>query len=154
MYGHVEESPDIIEHLDRIRDLQDEDSPGHFHAFVPWSFSPGNTPLGRRLGRKRAGPNQYLRMLALARLYLDNFEHIDASWFSEGKKAGQVALSFGADDFGGTLFDENVMNEAGHYNRTTEAEVQLMIREAGFVPARRNTTYQVLQVFNETVQAA
>ncbi len=154
MYGHVEESPDIIEHLDRIRDLQDEDSPGHFHAFVPWSFSPGDTPLGRRLGRKRAGPNQYLRMLALARLYLDNFEHIDASWFSEGKKAGQVALSFGADDFGGTLFDENVMNEAGHYNRTTEAEVQLMIREAGFVPARRNTTYQVLQVFNETVQAA
>ncbi len=154
MYGHLEQAPDIIEHLERIRALQDEPSPGFFHAFVPWSFSPGNTPLGRRLGRKRAGPNQYLRMLALARLYLDNFEHIDASWFSEGKKVGQVALRFGADDFGGTLFDENVMNEAGHYNRTTEAEVQLMIREAGFSPARRDTTYQILEHIDAREAAA
>ncbi len=151
MYGHVETPADIIEHLERIRQLQDEPTPGYFHAFVPWSFSPGNTPLGRRLGRKRAGPNRYLRILALARLYLDNFDHIDASWFSEGKKTGQIALQFGADDFGGTLFDENVMNEAGHYNRTTEAEVQLMISEAGFRPARRDTRYQVLELIEEAV---
>lgn len=151
MYGHVENNQDIIEHLDRIRSLQDEPSPGYFHAFVPWSFSPGDTPLGRRLSRKRAGPNQYLRILALARLYLDNFDHIDASWFSEGKKTGQIALHFGADDFGGTLFDENVMNEAGHYNRTTEAEVQLMIREAGFRPARRDTKYRVLEQIADPV---
>ena len=114
-------------------------------------FSPGDTPLGRRLERKRAGPNQYLRILALARLFLDNFDHIDASWFSEGKKTGQIALQFGADDFGGTLFDENVMNEAGHYNRTTEAEVQVMIREAGFQPARRDTKYRVLEHIKEAV---
>ena len=151
MYGHVENDEDIIEHLGRIRELQDEPTPGYFHAFVPWSFSPGGTPLGRRLGRKRAGPNKYLRILALARLYLDNFDHIDASWFSEGKKTGQIALHFGADDFGGTLFDENVMNEAGHYNRTTEAEVQLMIREAGFRPAKRDTTYQILEMIEEPV---
>ena len=151
MYGHVESPEDIVEHLDRIRQLQDEPTPGYFHAFVPWSFSPGDTPLGRRLERKRAGPNQYLRILALARLFLDNFDHIDASWFSEGKKTGQIALQFGADDFGGTLFDENVMNEAGHYNRTTEAEVQVMIREAGFQPARRDTKYRVLEHIKEAV---
>ena len=67
---------------------------GRFHAFVPWSFSPGKTPLGRRIKGKRAGPNRYLRLLAVARLYLDNFNHVDASWFSEGKKTGQVALHF------------------------------------------------------------
>tara|TARA_B100001123_G_scaffold443743_1_gene590556 strand:- start:2883 stop:4010 length:1128 start_codon:yes stop_codon:yes gene_type:complete len=151
MYGHVESDEEIVEHLARIRDLQDENHPGHFHAFVPWSFSPGDTPLGRKLKGNRAGPNRYLRMLAVARLFLDNFEHIDASWFSEGKKAGQIALHFGADDFGGTLFDENVMNEAGHYNRTDVDEIKLMIRESGFVPIQRNTTYDTLAIFEETL---
>ncbi len=149
MYGHLENDADVVEHLDRIRELQDEDNPGGFFAFVPWSFSPGETPLGRKIGGKRAGPNKYLRILAVARLYLDNFEHVDASWFSEGKKTGQVALHFGANDFGGTLFDENVMNEAGHYNRTTVEEVHQMIRDAGFVPAQRNTRYEVLEVFDD-----
>ena len=148
MYGHVESDADIIEHLDRIRDLQDEGHRGRFHAFVPWSFSPGKTPLGRRIKGKRAGPNRYLRLLAVARLYLDNFDHVDASWFSEGKKTGQVALHFGADDFGGTLFDENVMNEAGHYNRTTAEEARRMIRDSGFIPAQRNSQYETLRVFD------
>ena len=153
MYGHLETDADVIEHLDRIRDLQDERHAGRFHAFVPWSFSPGNTPLGRRIEQKRAGPNRYLRLLALARLYLDNVEHIDASWFSEGKKTGQVALHFGADDYGGTLFDENVMNEAGHYSRTTAEEVRQMIRDSGFAPAQRNSQYEILRVFDNQLAA-
>ena len=150
MYGHVETDADIIEHLERVRKLQDEHH--GFTAFVPWSFSPDNTPLGRELTNNRAGPNRYLRMLAVARLYLDNFDNVDASWFSEGKKTGQIALQFGANDFGGTLLDENVMQEAGHYLRADEAEVQTLIREAGFVPARRNTLYEIQEVFDTESQ--
>ena len=146
MYGHGETVDGRVEHFQRVRDLQDET--GGFYAFVPWSFAPGGTPLGRKLGRLRAQANDYLRILAAARLYFDNIEHIDASWFSEGKKTGQVALHFGADDFGGTLFDENVMQEAGHYVRTSVEEMRTMIREAGFTPAQRDTHYQVLQVFD------
>ncbi|MBM4436621.1 MAG: dehypoxanthine futalosine cyclase [Actinobacteria bacterium] len=146
MYGHVEAPEDVVEHFERIRALQDET--GGFTAFVPWSFALGDTPLGRKV-KTRATANAYLRIIAAARVYLDNFEHIDASWFSEGKKTGQVALHFGADDFGGTLFDESVMQEAGHYVRTTVEEMRAMIREAGFVPVQRNTLYQTLHVFDD-----
>ena len=146
MYGHVETDDDLVEHLARVRDLQDET--GGFTAFIPWSFAPGGTPLGRKLEGKRASANRYLRILAASRLFLDNVDHVDASWFSEGKKVGQVALHFGADDFGGTLFEENVMQEAGHYARTSIAETQTMIREAGFVPAQRNSFYEILRTFN------
>ena len=100
MYGHVETDADIVEHLDSIRDLQDETH--GFTAFVPWSYKRGNTPMERKVPHV-AGASRYLRVLAGARLYLDNFDHVQASWFSEGKKTGQVALQFGADDFGGTL---------------------------------------------------
>jgi cyclic dehypoxanthinyl futalosine synthase len=86
-----------------------------------------------------------LRIIALSRLYLDNVPHVQASWFSEGKKTGQVALHFGADDFGGTLFEESVMLAAGFYNRTTAEEVMTLIREAGFQPAQRTTLYEILQ---------
>ena len=92
MYGHVETPDDILDHLDAIRDLQDEH--GGFTAFVPWSFKPGNTLLEKWI-KHYQGPNAYLRMLAVSRLYLDNFPHVQASWFSEGKRAGQVALSLG-----------------------------------------------------------
>ena len=92
MYGHVEEPDDVLDHLDAIRELQDEH--GGFTAFVPWSFKPGNTLLEKWI-KHYQGPNAYLRMLAVSRLYLDNFPHVQASWFSEGKRAGQVALHFG-----------------------------------------------------------
>lgn len=144
MYGHVEEDEDLVDHLESIRSLQDE-----FHgftAFVPWSFKPGNTPLERKFPR-HAGPNQYLRILAVSRLYLDNFEHVQATWFSEGKKTGQIALHWGADDFGGTLFEENVHAATGFVNRTSTEEVKTLIREAGFRPAQRTTTYEILEVF-------
>jgi cyclic dehypoxanthinyl futalosine synthase len=145
MYGHLETDEDIIEHLDVTRALQDET--GGFTAFVPWSYKRENTALARKVTHE-AGPNRYLRIIALARLYLDNFQHVQASWFSEGKKTGVVALSFGGDDFGGTIFEENVMREAGHYNRTTIDEIVALIRDAGFIPAQRTTLYEIVRRFD------
>jgi cyclic dehypoxanthinyl futalosine synthase len=142
MYGHVETDEDIVEHLDVIRRLQDET--GGFTAFIPWSYKREQTALGHKV-EVEAGPNRYLRIIAVSRLYLENFEHIQASWFSEGKKTGVVALNFGGDDFGGTIFDETVMQLAGHYNRTTVAEIIDLIRDAGFTPAQRTTLYEILR---------
>lgn len=147
MYGHVDRPEDWVEHLARVRNLQDET--GGFTAFIPWSFKPGNTALERKIP-SAAGPSMYLRMLAVSRLFLDNVPHIQASWFSEQKKTGQVALHFGADDFGGTLIDENVHKAAGHVNTTTVDETVRMIREAGFVPAQRTTLYEILKVYEPT----
>jgi len=144
MYGHVETPDDVIEHFDHIRNLQDET--GGFTAFVPWSFKPSNTLLSKWV-TTGAGPNPYLRMIAASRLYLDNFRHVQASWFSEGKKTGQVALLFGADDFGGTLLEENVHAAAAHINKTTTEETKAIIREAGFVPAKRTTLYEIVEVY-------
>jgi dehypoxanthine futalosine cyclase len=144
MYGHVETEEDVVEHLDAIRTLQDEHH--GFTAFVPWSFKPGNTPLERKYPH-HAGPNKYLRIVAASRLYLDNFDHVQATWFSEGKKTGQIALHWGADDFGGTLFEENVHAATGFVNQTTAEEVKTLIREAGFRPAQRTTTYEILEYF-------
>jgi len=142
MYGHVESDEDIVAHLEAIRELQDLHH--GFTAFVPWSFKPGNTPLLIKIPQ-HAGPNRYLRILAASRIFLDNFDHIQASWFSEGKKAGQVALHWGADDFGGTLFEENVHACTGFVNKTTIEEIQTLIRESGFEPAQRTTLYEIVQ---------
>ncbi|HNF59471.1 MAG TPA: cyclic dehypoxanthinyl futalosine synthase [Elusimicrobiota bacterium] len=144
MYGHVETLEDIVEHWERLRDLQDETH--GFTAFIPWSFKPQNTVLERR-HPERTGPVPYLRVLAASRVYLDNFDHIQASWFSEGKKAGQASLHFGADDFGGTLIDENVHAAAGFVNKASTDDVVAFIREAGFVPVQRSTLYDVLKTF-------
>jgi cyclic dehypoxanthinyl futalosine synthase len=151
MYGHLEQDEDIIEHLDVVRALQDEYH--GFTAFVPWSFKPGNTPLEKIIPHF-ATPTRYLQMLALARLYLDNVQHIQASWFSEGKKAGQIALHFGADDFGGTLQEENVHAAANFVNTTDTEECIQMIHDAGFVAAQRNTLYDVLKVHPLPAEAA
>lgn len=150
MYGHLESDEDIIEHLESIRRLQDEHH--GFTAFVPWSFKPGNTPLEKIIPRY-ATPIRYLQILAVSRIYLDNFDHIQASWFSEGKKTGQIALHFGADDFGGTLFEENVHAAANFINKTNTEEVVNLIREAGFIPAQRTTLYEILKVY-ENAEAA
>ncbi|MDH3197678.1 MAG: dehypoxanthine futalosine cyclase [Candidatus Krumholzibacteria bacterium] len=144
MYGHVETDEDVIDHLEAVRRLQDDT--GGFTAFIPWSYKRDNSPLSRKI-LVEAGPNRYLRIIALARIYLDNIVHIQASWFSEGKKTGVVALGFGADDFGGTIFDENVMQEAGHYNRTTVDEIKALIHDAGFAPAQRTTLYDIIREF-------
>ena len=144
MYGHVEGPEDVLDHLDAIRSLQDEY--GGFTAFVPWSFKPGNTLLEKWI-KQYKGPNAYLRMLAVSRLYLDNFPHVQASWFSEGKRAGQVALSWGADDFGGTLFEENVHAAADFVNKTTVDEIVTLIRDAGYTPAQRTTEYDIIKTY-------
>src|SRR5256712_6880566 len=143
MYGHVETNDEIVEHFDYIRALQDETH--GFTAFVPWSYRRGNTPMESRV-KHVAGASRYCRILAASRLYLDNFDHVQATWFSEGKKTGQIALHFGADDFGGTLFEENVHLATGHLNKSTIAEVETLIREAGFIPAQRTTGYEILRV--------
>ena len=142
MFGHIEDDEAIFDHLDHIRALQDET--GGFTAFVPWSFKPGNTPLEKPIAH-HASPTRYLRMLGVSRLYLDNIPHIQASWFSEGKKTGQVALHFGADDFGGTLFEENVHAATDFINKTTVEEIATLIREAGFRPVQRTTLYEVIR---------
>ncbi|MBI3827276.1 MAG: dehypoxanthine futalosine cyclase [Candidatus Rokubacteria bacterium] len=144
MYGHVEQADDLLDHFDAIRSLQDEF--GGFTAFVPWSFKPGNTLLEKWI-KHYQGPNTYLRMLAVSRLYLDNFPHVQASWFSEGKKAGQIALHFGADDWGGTLFEENVHAAADYVNHVGVDEIVTLIREAGFTPAQRTTEYDILKKY-------
>jgi len=151
MYGHLETDEDIITHLEVVRDLQDE--LGGFTAFIPWSFKPGNTPL-EKIIPEYATPVRYLQMIALARIYLDNVPHIQASWFSEGKKTGQIALHFGADDFGGTLQEENVHAAARFVNRTSTEECIQMIHDAGFTAAQRNTVYEILRTFELSPAAA
>jgi cyclic dehypoxanthinyl futalosine synthase len=144
MYGHIETDEEIIEHLERVRSLQDET--GGFTAFIPWSFKPGNTPLEKIIPHY-ASPTRYLQVLALSRIYLDNFPHIQSSWFSEGKKIGQIALHFGSDDFGGTLLEENVHAAANFVNKTNTDEVIKIIRQAGFTPVQRTTLYEIVNVY-------
>jgi cyclic dehypoxanthinyl futalosine synthase len=155
MYGHVETDEDIIESLGHIRDVQiaAEDQPGGFTAFIPWSYKKTNTALAPKVGHE-AGSNRYVRIIALSRIFLDNMPHIQGSWFSDYRRPGQISLHFGADDFGGTLFDETVMLEAGHYNRTTVDEIKTIISEAGFAPAQRTTEYEVVERFEPEVSTS
>ena len=146
MYGHLETDLDIIEHLEVVRALQDEYQ--GFTAFIPWSFKPGNTPLEKIIPHY-ATSTRYLQMIAVSRIYLDNVLHIQASWFSEGKKTGQMALYMGADDFGGTLEEENVHASAKFVHTTTTKDVVDLIREAGFVPAERTTLYDIIAEYGE-----
>ena len=151
MYGHLETDEDIVEHLESIRALQDETN--GFTAFVPWSFKPGNTPLEKIIPHY-ASSTRYQQIIAFSRIYLDNFAHIQASWFSEGKKTGQIALHFGADDFGGTLLEENVHAAANFVNRTNTEECIQLIHDSGFAAAQRTTLYEILGVTEPSEIAA
>jgi dehypoxanthine futalosine cyclase len=142
MYGHIEEPLDILIHFERLRAAQDRTN--GFLSFIPWSFKKNNTALAERVTRSSDG-NDYLRMIAFARIYLDNFPHIGGSWFSEGKEVGIRALQSGADDFGGTLFEENVHRACDYINRTNFEEVLAMIRKAGYRPAERNAFYEIMK---------
>lgn len=144
-YGHVETAEDIVGHLTRIRELQDET--GGFYAFIPWSFKPGASPLSR-LVKEAAPPSHYVRVIALARLFLDNVPHIQASWFGEGWRAGQLALHAGADDFGGLLLEENVLYQARHQVATKLESVLNLIHDAGFTPVQRTTLYEHIRRFD------
>lgn len=138
MFGHLETVPDRIEHLRRLRDLQDRT--GGFTAFIAWTYQPANT----RLGGVPAGAHEYLRTLALARIFLDNFDHVQSSWVTQGPEIGQIALLFGADDLGSLMMEENVVSAAGATFRMEEATLQRLIREVGCEPHRRNTWYELL----------
>lgn len=144
MYGHVEQDEDVIEHLFKLRALQDQTQ--GFTSFIAWSFKPGNTKLAQKVS-KNAHPAKYVRLIATARLVLDNFQHIQSSWFSESLPAGQLGLLAGADDFGGILVEENVLHTTGHDRSTNITDVKTMISRTGFTPAQRNSNYQILQTF-------
>jgi len=146
MFGSIEGPEDIIEHLDAIRNLQDKT--GGFTAFIPWSFQPGNTEL---LSKKKtivpATAVDYLRILSLSRMYLDNFNNIQASWVTQGLKLAQVALRFGANDFGSTMIEENVVKAAGVSYRVSKEDIIQAIQHAGFKAAQRNTYYGIVRQF-------
>ncbi len=141
MFGSREKPEDIVEHLFRIRELQDQG--GSFTAFIPWTYQPGNTELG---GTTASGV-EYLKVLALSRIVLDNVPNIQASWVTQGAKMAQVALFFGANDLGGTMLEENVVAAAGCSFRMSQDEMISLIRSAGFIPAQRSTTYRILREF-------
>jgi cyclic dehypoxanthinyl futalosine synthase len=141
MFGVSERPEDIVEHLFRVRELQAEQ--GGFTAFIPWSYQPGNTALG---GEQASGV-EYLKVLALARVVLDNVENIQASWVTQGARMAQIALYFGANDLGGTMLEENVVAAAGVGFRMSQDEIIDLASDAGFVPARRSTVYEVLETY-------
>ncbi len=143
--GHIETLRERILHMERLRALQDET--GGFRAFISWTLSPHGTP--RMSHFRQAGGEDFLRTLAISRLYLDNFENIQSGWLTEGMKLGQVALSFGANDMGGTLLEDKVLEPTGmSASHTRKEDLIRLIREAGYIPAQRNTNYEILEVFN------
>ncbi len=151
MFGSIEEPWDIIEHLDSIRRLQDKT--GGFTAFIPWSFQPGNTEIGLQLamGGSRFYPAtavEYLRILALSRVYLDNIPNIQASWVTQGLKLAQIALRFGANDFGSTMLEENVVASTGLRYRVSIKDILDAIKGAGFRPAQRDMYYNIIREVN------
>jgi len=146
MFGSVDNEEDVIEHLKRIRELQDET--GGFRAFIMWSFQPMHTKLQKEgLVNYRASSNRYLRLLALSRLYLDNFKNIQSSWVTQGSYIGQLALMFGANDLGSTMMEENVVSAAGVANKMNQKEMIKLIKDIGAIPAKRDTAYNILEVY-------
>jgi cyclic dehypoxanthinyl futalosine synthase len=137
MFGHLETRAERVEHLFRIRDQQDET--GGFTAFIPWTYQPGGTHLaGQALGAV-----EYLKTLAISRLVLDNVPHLQVSWVTQGPKVAQVALKFGADDFGSTMLEENVVAAAGVGFRLQRPEIETLIRQCGYEPQVRDHRYNL-----------
>ncbi|MCG6552850.1 MAG: dehypoxanthine futalosine cyclase [Candidatus Magnetominusculus sp. LBB02] len=143
MFGTIEKPEDIASHLEAIWRLQDKT--GGFTAFIPWTFQPGATSLGRETTHATAA--DYLRVLALCRVYLDNIKNIQASWVTQGIKTAQVGLRFGANDFGSTMIEENVVKAAGVAFIVSKNDIIGAIRSSGFKPAQRDTYYNVLNYF-------
>ncbi len=146
MFGTVESDEDIVEHWEHIRDLQDET--GGFRAYIMWSFQSANTKLLQEYPKlKKQSSNRYLRLLAVSRLYLDNFKNIQSSWVTQGSYIGQLALKFGANDLGSTMMEENVVSAAGVQNRMNQEEMIKLIRDIDEFPAKRDTAYNILERF-------
>ncbi len=139
MFGHIETIEERVEHLQHIRDLQDKT--GGFTAFIPWTFQPANTQMENI---PEVGAIEYLKTLAISRLFLDNIPNLQASFITQGKHVGQMALFFGANDMGGTMMEENVVAATGVHNCSSEKEVRKLVEDTGFIPKKRNTLYQYL----------
>ena len=138
MFGHVEKLEDRIEHLERVRAQQD--ATGGFTAFIAWTFQPENT----RLKAKTVGAHEYLRMQALSRIYLDNIPNIQSSWVTQGLEVGQVALTYGANDLGSIMIEENVVSKAGTTFQMTVEDMHRLIQDLGYEPRQRNNWYQLV----------
>src|SRR5438874_968867 len=138
MFGIGDRIEHRVRHLQRVRDVQDET--GGFTAFIPWTFQRENTALGRKITEEPTGID-YLQMLAVSRLFLDNIQHIQASWLTQGLKLGQTALRFGADDMGSIMIEENVVSAAGAHVCANERDLRYQIREAGYRPQQRDILY-------------
>jgi cyclic dehypoxanthinyl futalosine synthase len=139
MFGHVETLAERIEHLERLRQLQDET--GGFTAFICWTFQPEHTEMA---SVPPAGSFEYLKTNAVARLYLDNFPNIQSSWVTQGRKIGQLALLYGANDMGSLMIEENVVAEAGTVHQLSLEEIRSAISELGYVPRQRNVFYELI----------
>jgi cyclic dehypoxanthinyl futalosine synthase len=141
MFGVGETMEQRVNHFEVVRRLQEET--GGFTAFIPWSFQPNNTALGGR-GWDEATSVEYLKTLAISRMYLDNIENVQASWVTQGLKVLQMGLRFGGNDVGSVMLEENVVKAAGTSNCTTEEELRRIIRDAGFMPVQRDTLYRTM----------
>src|ERR671923_778323 len=139
MFGIGDTLVHRVRHLERIRDLQDET--GGFFAFIPWTFQRENTALGRKIKEEPTGID-YLKMLSVSRLFLDNIDNIQSSWLTQGLRLGQLALRFGANDMGSIMIEENVVSAAGAHNRASEETLRYLISEAGFIPQQRDILYR------------
>jgi cyclic dehypoxanthinyl futalosine synthase len=147
MYGHVETLPERVEHMRRIRELQDETR--GFRAFISWTFQSDGNRLADQVPREAMPTSfDYLLTQAVSRIYLDNIDHIQSSWVTQGMKIGQVALGFGADDMGSIMIEENVVSAAGTTHRTSTEELVHLIRAMGKTPVQRDTLYRDVKVWN------
>ena len=146
MYGTVERDREIVEHWNYARELQDEF--GGFRAYIMWSFQGKNTQLMEEYPEiEKQSSNRYLRLLAVSRLFFDNIPNIQSSWVTQGSYIGQMALLFGANDLGSTMMEENVVSSAGVKNEMNQDEMVRLIRDIGETPAKRNTAYKILEIF-------
>ena len=146
MYGTVETDREIVEHWEYIRELQNET--GGFRAFIMWSYQSENTELKKEIPNiKKQSSNRYLRLLAVARLFLYNIPNIQSSWVTQGSYIGQLALKFGANDLGSTMMEENVVSSAGVKNSMNQEEMIRLINDIGENPAKRDTSYKILEIF-------
>ncbi|MBI4824159.1 MAG: dehypoxanthine futalosine cyclase [Nitrospirae bacterium] len=143
MFGSVEKPEDIIMHLNSIRRLQDETR--GFTAFIPWPFQPGNTEYAKKI--PPATGVEYLRVLSISRIYLNNIPNIQASWVTQGIKLAEIALRFGANDLGSTMIEENVVSATGVRHIASKEDIIKAIKNAGFKPAQRDTYYNILKEF-------
>jgi len=139
MFGCGESHDERVNHLDVVRRIQQET--GGFTAFIPWTFQKENTALGRSV-REEATAVEYLKTLAVSRLYLEDVLNVQASWVTQGLKLCQIGLRFGANDVGSIMIEENVVSAAGAHHRSTEEELRRIIRDAGFIPKQRDTLYR------------